>query len=117
MRAIHLNALQSLLARDADAGALHNRHLLLLGAICAERGPVSLTSAADLIEMSYEQTSRLVRRLIDVGLLERAFDPDNARVHHFTPTSQGVALDARVRAYVTAVSAVPSVPVKHTTEA
>jgi DNA-binding MarR family transcriptional regulator len=118
MRASHLNALQSLLARDADAGALHTRHLLLLGAICAERKPVSLISAADLIDLSYEQTSRIVRRLIEAGMLERTFDPDDARRMALAPTRQGHALDDRVRSYVTAVSAaVAVVPATHTTEA
>jgi DNA-binding MarR family transcriptional regulator len=117
MRAVHFNALQSLLAHDAEAGALHTRHLILLAAICANGRPMSLIAAADIIELSYEQTSRLVRRLIEAGLLTRQFNPDDARTFTVAPTRQGRALDDRVRSYVAAVSAATRVPETHTTEA
>jgi DNA-binding MarR family transcriptional regulator len=116
MRAAHFNALQSLLAHDAEAGALHTRHLLLLAAICRER-TLSLVAAAATIELSYEQTSRLVRRLIEAGLLIRQPNPDDARTFHLAPTRQGRALDLRVQAYVAAVTATAVVPASITTEA
>jgi DNA-binding MarR family transcriptional regulator len=100
MRASPHAALYSMLARDDDAKALHITHLLLLGAICAQSRPLTLAWAADLIGVSYEQTTRLARRLIEAGFLLRQWDPDDARKHVVSPTSEGKALDARVRDYI-----------------
>jgi DNA-binding MarR family transcriptional regulator len=105
MRASPHAALYAMLARDDEARDLHIQHLLLLGAICVQPRPLTLARAAELIGLSYEQTTRLARRLIEAGFLMRQWDPDDARRHAVAPTPLGKALDARVRAYIAEVTA------------
>lgn len=102
---VHLAALTSLLASDAEAGQLHTQHLRLLALLCAASEPLSLGQVAALAGVSAPTASRLIRRLVERRFVTRATDADNWRTVRLAPTQAGRDLDARVRAHVTTASA------------
>lgn len=97
---VHLAALSSLLAHDPDAGRLHVRHLQLLALLCSSGDPVPVHAVAERLGLSQSQTSRVLIKLEDHGLIDRTKLRDDLRLCLAVPTAAGRALDARVRAHV-----------------
>jgi DNA-binding MarR family transcriptional regulator len=94
----HLWAFSALIAADAEAGRLHTRHLQILGALCAEATPVSVSSLAAALDIEQGALSRHALRLADRGLLTRAESPADRRITLLAPTPAGRALNDRMLA-------------------
>ena len=80
----------------ADQPVLPRRHLQLL-ALLVVRERLNITAAARLMGLSGTFTSRLAKRLVDLGYAIRKIDNDDRRIAHVSPTAEGRALDAVMR--------------------
>lgn len=105
MRPGPMAELRRMLANDKDACELNNQSLLLLDTLAGHGQPLSLAAAAELIDLSHAATSRLAKRLVELGLIERAVSPHDARRQTLAPSDKGQAVYARVRGYMAATMA------------
>lgn len=96
-----MSRLRGLLARD-PLRALTANQLMLLDQIRTRKRPMTVSEAADRLELSLSQTSRIAKSLIDLGFVERRWDPDDARRHTLSTTRKGEAIGLRVQDYVAA---------------
>lgn len=113
-RHAHIAALVAVIAQDAGRQkALIPQHLLLLAHVVAADQAVTMTDIADQMGLSYTQTSRLARRLLDEGYIARRQDRHDARLNWFTPTRKGRELDESVRGAV--ATAKPATSTRNTT--
>ncbi|WES64467.1 MarR family transcriptional regulator [Microbacter sp. GSS18] len=66
--------------------------------VIARRESVTLSALADALEADKGQTSRAVRELEELGLVQRTPDPDDRRSHLISPTPEGLERFATARA-------------------
>jgi DNA-binding MarR family transcriptional regulator len=100
----HLWAFSALIAKDAEAGRLHPRHLQILGALCAEVAPIKVTDLAAALGIEPQSLSRHALRLAALGLLKRSESRTDRRITLLAPTKQGRALNDRVMAVYAATA-------------
>ncbi|OJU72151.1 MAG: hypothetical protein BGO04_02895 [Microbacterium sp. 70-38] len=66
--------------------------LRLLEALAAASGPLSVSELADRIGVDQPRASRLVQQSVDLGLVRREADPDDARRTRIVLTDEGAAI-------------------------
>ena len=65
---------------------------------CVGRVPgISARAAADACGLPSSNFSRVLKRLVSKGLLERRSDPDDARIVHLHPTDRAIKNSLRMR--------------------
>ncbi|MBN9154046.1 MAG: MarR family transcriptional regulator [Microbacterium sp.] len=64
----------------------------LLEALAAASGPLSVSELADSIGVDQPRASRLVQQSVDLGLVRREADPDDARRTRIVLTDEGAAI-------------------------
>lgn len=93
----HLWAFSALIAADAETSRLHPRHLQILGALCAEADPQSISALSAALKIDQPSLSRHALRLAGHGLISRQESPVDRRITLLSPTQQGRAINARVQ--------------------
>lgn len=99
--ASRLKALSDRLYEAVDRGyaqlgfAMDSRWFPLLQCVY-ERGPVTVSDAAEAIGQTHSAVSQLAARLVREGLLERHADPDDGRRTHLRLSGEGEHLWARL---------------------
>lgn len=83
------------LRREADVALTPS--LLSALSMVYLHGPLTLGALAELEWVTPPTVTKLVGRLEEAGLVERACDPDDRRVHRVTITGEGEALLAASR--------------------
>jgi DNA-binding MarR family transcriptional regulator len=63
--------------------------LRLLEALVAASGPLTVSEIADAVGVDQPRASRLVQQAVDMGLVRREADPDDARRTRIVLTDQG----------------------------
>lgn len=66
--------------------------LRLLDALAAASGPLTVSQIADAIGVDQPRASRLVQQSVELGLVRREADPDDARRTLIVLTDQGAAI-------------------------
>jgi DNA-binding MarR family transcriptional regulator len=66
--------------------------LRLLEALVAASGPLTVSAIADAVGVDQPRASRLVQQAVDMGLVRREADPDDARRTRIVLTDTGSAL-------------------------
>lgn len=79
---------------------LSPQQFLTLSYIRSRKHGLTATEIADRLGRSLSQVSRLVQALADLGLIERRFDPDDARRHPLIATRQGERVGLRAKDFV-----------------
>ena len=97
---VNLFALSALLAQDQEAGRLSTRHLQMLALLCASDRPLRIGEIGLRLGLDAPATSRSVYRLAELGLAELDRSDEDRRIWFATPSKEGLALDARVRAHI-----------------
>lgn len=95
---VNLLALSALLAADAETRVMNPRLLVALTLVCDADEPPSVLSLSRALRLSPGQASRMVARLEEMGLVQRA----GSKPERLRPTESGGIFHARVRSYVTA---------------
>ena len=83
-------------ASTDDRIGLTPTQVSVLGVV-VRRGPLGLTELAEIEGVNPTMLSRVVGRLVDVSLLERATDADNRRAALVTATPTGREVHGRIR--------------------
>ncbi|GAB3603420.1 MarR family winged helix-turn-helix transcriptional regulator [Microbacterium aureliae] len=63
--------------------------LRMLEALVAASGPLSITDVAEAVGVDQPRASRLVQQSVELGLVERQVDPDDARRSRIALTERG----------------------------
>ncbi|MET0812402.1 MAG: MarR family winged helix-turn-helix transcriptional regulator [Microbacterium sp.] len=71
--------------------------LRLLEALAAASTPLSVSEIADVIGVDQPRASRLVQQGVELGLVQREADPDDARRTRVALTEQGAMIARRFR--------------------
>ena len=87
--------LSSVIGRLAEDEQISIRDLRLL-ALLVERGRLTVSDAAPLLERDRAAASRAAAQLVSLGFAGREIDPDDRRIAWFSPTKKGLALHALV---------------------
>ena len=66
--------------------------LRLLDALAAASGPLTVSEIADAVGVDQPRASRLVQQVVELGLVRREADPDDARRTRVVLTDQGAAI-------------------------
>src|SRR5215204_2403104 len=66
--------------------------LRLLEALAAASGPLSISEIGEAVGVDQPRASRLVQQAVQMGLVRREADPDDARRSRVALTEQGLAL-------------------------
>jgi len=66
-------------------------------ALLADTGPLRASDLVTRLGLDKSTVSRQVASLVDLGLVDRAADPDDGRAQVLTPSAEGAARLARIR--------------------
>ena len=66
--------------------------LRLLDALAAASGPLTVSEIGDAVGVDQPRASRLVQQVVELGLVRREADPDDARRTRVALTDQGAAI-------------------------
>ncbi len=69
-----------------------HRRLRLLEALASASSPLTVSELADAIGVDQPRASRLVQQSVELGLVRREADPDDARRTRIVLTEQGAAI-------------------------